>query len=178
MRRRSGRSLGAAGVSVALLLASVGYVLFRPRGDSPLSGSRASVEPPPVDPPTPPLVASSFSSIAGTWEFASLTGVPPSQLPEGALRDSRADIIIRGDGTFRWGRWTGYIEGSAGTFGMFVTRPANLRRRFEEYNASVGIVIEHDEMRVGLPDLGQDRDIDVGQTQEDIDSPDMLFRRV
>jgi hypothetical protein len=60
---------------------------------------------------------------------------------------------------------------------MFVTRPANLRQRFEEYNASVGIVITGDEMQVWLPDLGQDRDIDVGQTQEDIDSPDMLFRR-
>jgi hypothetical protein len=57
-------------------------------------------------------------------------------------------------------------------------RPANLRRRFEEYNASVGIVIVHGEMQVWLPDLGQDRDIDVGQSQEDIDSPDMLFRRV
>jgi hypothetical protein len=107
-----------------------------------------------------------------------LTGVPPSLLPDGALRDSRADIIIRGDGTFRWGRWTGYVEGSAGEFGMFVTRPANLRRRFAEYNASVGIVVVHDEMRVWLSDLGQDRDIDVGQAQEDIDSPDMLFRRL
>jgi hypothetical protein len=133
---------------------------------------------PSVDPPTPPPVASSFTSIAGTWEFTSLTGVPPALLPDGALRDSRADIIIRGDGTFRWGRWAGYLEGSAGKFGMFVTRPANLRRRFEEYNASIGLVIDHDEMRVWLPDLGQDRDIDVGQTQEDIDSPDMLFRRV
>jgi hypothetical protein len=178
MRGRRGRWLGAAGVSIALLLASFGYVLFRPRGDSPSSGSRASVGPPSVDPPTPPPVTSNVTSIAGTWEFASLTGVPPSLLPDGALPDSRDDIIIRGDGTFRWGRWTGYIEGSGGKFGMFVMRPANLRRRFEEYNASIGIVIVHGEMQVWLPDLGQDRDIDVGQSQEDIDSPDMLFRRV
>jgi hypothetical protein len=178
MRGRRGRWLGAAGVSIALLLASVGYVLFRPGGDGPSSGPRASVGPPSVDPPTPSTIASNVTSIAGTWEFASLTGVPPSLLPDGALRDSRADIIIRGDGTFRWGRWTGYVEGSAGEFGMFVTRPANLRRRFAEYNASVGIVVVHDEMRVWLSDLGQDRDIDVGQAQEDIDSPDMLFRRL
>jgi hypothetical protein len=178
MLGRRARWLGAAGVSMALLLASVSYVLFRPRGDGPSAGSQASVGPPSVDPPTPPPVASNFTSIAGTWEFASLTGVPPSLLPDGALRDSRDDIVIRGDGTFGWGRWTGYIEGSDGKFGMFVMRPANLRRRFEEYNASVGIVIVHGEMQVWLPDLGQDRDIDVGQSQEDIDSPDMLFRRV
>lgn len=30
---------------------------------------------------------------------------------------------------------------------------------------------------IRLPDLGQDRDVDRGEAQEDIDSPDMAFRR-
>jgi hypothetical protein len=33
-------------------------------------------------------------------------------------------------------------------------------------------------MLLVIPDLGQDRDIDLGQAAEDIDSPDMLFRRL
>jgi hypothetical protein len=33
-------------------------------------------------------------------------------------------------------------------------------------------------MQVWLPDLGQDRDVDFGDAVEDIDSPDMEFRRV
>jgi hypothetical protein len=33
-------------------------------------------------------------------------------------------------------------------------------------------------MQIWLPDLGQDRDVDFGDAVEDIDSPDMEFRRV
>lgn len=58
-----------------------------------------------------------------------------------------------------------------------VTRPGELRRRFDAFNAYVGLLRVRNELRVWLPDLGVDRDIDLGHFVDDIDLPDMLFRR-
>jgi hypothetical protein len=176
MSRSSARWLAAAGLSITLLTASVVCALSRSHGDGPITRSPRSDDPL-AESPSPGREASDLGSIEGTWEFVRLTGVPLSMLPEGALRGPRDDIVIRADGSFRWGSWEGFVQASAGTFGMFVTRPGTLRQRFDRYNASVGIVIVAGEMQIWLPDLGQDRDIDVGQAQEDIDSPDLLFRR-
>jgi hypothetical protein len=52
-----------------------------------------------------------------------------------------------------------------------------LGQRFADYGASATITIVGDEMRIWLPDLGQDRDVDFGDAVEDIDSPDMAFRK-
>jgi hypothetical protein len=62
---------------------------------------------------------------------------------------------------------------------MFVRRPVRLSRRFDEYDAGVGVQLLDGMLRVWLPDLGQDRDLDRGEeVQDDVDSPDMKFRRV
>jgi hypothetical protein len=115
--------------------------------------------------------------LIGAWEFEALTGVPPSELPSGALPDNRHDLIVEEDATFRWGRWGGRIKGSGSQFELFVTEPATLRTRFEDYGASISVVVTGQQLRMWLPDLGQDRDLDVGDAVEDIDSPDMAYRR-
>jgi hypothetical protein len=116
--------------------------------------------------------------IAGTWEFEALTGVPPAELPPGSVPDNRHDLVIDADGSFRWGSWSGYVDASGSGFALFVVRPARLGQDFVDYGASAGITIEGDEMRIWLPDLGRDRDVDIGAAVEDIDSPDMAFRKV
>lgn len=142
------------------------------------SGSPSTPRPSRVGSPPPSIIESPVpASISGTWEFETLTGVPPSLLPKGAVRDNRRDIVIREDGSFRWGHWAGSVERSGPEFFMFVTRPETLRRRFEDFDARVVLVRVRNTLKVWLPDLGQDRDIDYGQATEDIDSPDMLFRR-
>jgi hypothetical protein len=60
---------------------------------------------------------------------------------------------------------------------MFVTEPTPLRQWFDAYSAGIGLLLQGGELLVWLPDLGQDRDVDRGDAQEDIDSPDMAFRR-
>jgi hypothetical protein len=122
--------------------------------------------------------ASDVASIVGTWEFAALTGVPPAELPPGSVPDNRRDLVIRNDGSFRWGTWFGHVDGSGTEFALFIARPADLRQRFDDFGASVSISIVGHRMQIWLPDLGQDRDVDFGDAVEDIDSPDMEFRRV
>jgi hypothetical protein len=57
-------------------------------------------------------------------------------------------------------------------------RADTLRQRFDEYSAGIGLLLQGSALLIWLPDLGQDRDVDRGEAQEDIDSPDMAFRRV
>ena len=92
--------------------------------------------------------------------------------------DNRRDLVIRNDGSFRWGTWFGHVDGSGTEFALFIARPAGLRQRFDDFGASVSIPIVGRRMQIWLPDLGQDRDVDFGDAVEDIDSPDMEFRRV
>lgn len=120
---------------------------------------------------------SDVASIAGTWEFEALTGVPPAELPPGSVPDNRHDLVIDDDGSFRWGSWSGHVEATGTGFALYVERPERLGRRFMDYGASAGVTIDGDEMRIWLPDLGRDRDVDIGAAVEDIDSPDMAFRR-
>ena len=122
--------------------------------------------------------ASDVASVVGTWEFAALTGVPPAELPSGSVPDNRRDLVIRSDGSFRWGTWFGHVDGSGTEFDLFIARPAGLRQRFDDFGASVSISIVGHRMQIGLPDLGQDRDVDFGDAVDDFDSPDMEFRRV
>lgn len=118
-----------------------------------------------------------IGSIEGVWVFQALTGVPPSELPPGSVPDNRHDFVIHESGSFRWGTWSGRVEGSGNDFLLVVERPRRLGRRFAEYQASVGAWIDGNRLQVWLPDLGQDRDLDFGAAVEDIDSPDMAFRR-
>jgi len=167
-------------VSVVLLLVSGGYLLVRSRSTTTLpardadgsGGSRVSGS---LSPATTTL---DFTPIAGTWRFASITGVAPELLPPGAVPDNRSDIVIRKEGSFRWGHWSGRVEGSGRSFALFVTEPIPLRQRFDEYSAAIGLLLQGGRLLVSLPDLGQDRDVDRGEAQEDIDSPDMAFRKV
>lgn len=116
--------------------------------------------------------------IIGTWQFEALTGVLPSDLPPGALPDNQHDLFVGQDATFKWGQWAGRIEGSRSQFKLFVTKPATLRNRFVDYGASINVVVADQHMRIWLPDLGQDRDVDRGEeVVDDNDSPDMAFRR-
>jgi hypothetical protein len=121
---------------------------------------------------------SEVASIEGTWVFDALTGVRPSQLPPGSVPDNRHDIVIDETGSFHWGSWSGHVEGSGNDLKLFVEQPRELGRRFAEYQASVSAWIAGGRMKVWLPDLGQDRDVDFGTAVEDIDSPDMAFRRL
>jgi hypothetical protein len=143
-------------------------------------GSVGSRGPGPAGSPSPSPGSSDLSAAIGTWEFVARTGVPLPLLPPGAVRGPESNLVIHADGSFRCGGWTGFVrfEGSEGEFALFLTHPANLRRRFKEYNAGVGVSIDGRKMQTIFPDLGQDRDIDYGQAQEDIDSADMLFRRI
>ena len=170
-----------ATVSVVLLLATAGYLLVRSRGDAvpevgETEGSSGSA---PSDPSPSPRPQSDVTRIVGIWRFDSITGVAPADLPPGAVRDNRRDIVIQDDGAFRWGAWSGRVERSDREYVLFVKRPARLSRRFDEYDAGVGVQLLDGMLRVWLSDLGQDRDLDRGEeVQQDIDSPDMTFRRV
>ena len=73
------------------------------------SGSAADVD---VQPHLSDGTASDIASVVGTWEFAALTGVPPAELPTGSVPDDRRDLVIRNDGSFRWGTWLGHVDGS------------------------------------------------------------------
>ena len=117
------------------------------------------------------------AGITGRWRFEALTGVPPDELPAGALPDNRHDLVISPDGEFRWGRWSGVVSGAGTRFSMDVTGPASLAQRFDDYGAGIGVLRDGDELHIWLPDLGQDRDVDVGSAVEDIDAPDMAFVR-
>jgi hypothetical protein len=123
-------------------------------------------------------VDAGISAIEGRWVFDALTGVPPSDLPPGSVPDNRHDIVIDETGSFHWGAWSGHVEGSGKDFLLLVDQPPQLGRRFAEYQASVAAWIEGNRMQVWLPDLGVDRDVDLGAAVEDIDSPDMAFRSV
>ena len=146
----------------------------RGSSDVATSVSAADVD---VQPHQSDATAPDVASIVGTWEFASLTGVPPAELPPGSVPDNRRDLVIRNDGSFRWGTWFGRADGSGTEFDLFIARPAGLRQRFDDFGASLSISIVGHRMQIWLPDLGQDRDVDFGDAVEDIDSPDMEFRR-
>jgi len=169
-----------AALSVVLLLATSGYLLVRSRGDAARDvaegdGSGGLV---PTDPGPSPTLEPDVTRIVGIWRFKSITGVAPMNLPPGAVRDNRGDIVIGDDGTFRWGVWSGHVEGSDREYVLFVRRPPRLSRRFDEYHAGVSVQFLDGVLRVWLPDLGKDRDLDRGEAHEDIDSPDMTFLRV
>jgi hypothetical protein len=115
------------------------------------------------------------TGIVGRWRFDRVTGVPPRELPPGAVPDNREDLVIALDGTFTWGAWSGTASGAAGRFALVVTDPPELAERFADYAASIVVVVGRDGMRIWLPDLGQDRDVDIGSAGEDIDAPDMAF---
>ena len=121
--------------------------------------------------------STSPASIAGTWTFDALVGVPPAELPPGSVPDNRHHLVIEADGSFRWGSWADHVDASGSGFALFVVHPVRLGQRFIDYGASAGISIVRDAMRIWLPDLGRDRDVDIGAAVEDIDSPDMSFRR-
>jgi hypothetical protein len=179
-RRKTGWWFGVTSVAVVLTAISTALLLSRPRDQALLQGGGSGDSPGPAGSPSPSLGASDLSAAIGTWEFVARTGVPLPLLPPSAVRGPEADLVIHADGSFQWGGWTGFVrfEGSEGEFALFLTHPANLRRRFKEYNAGVGVSIAGRKMQIIFPDLGQDRDIDYGQAQEDIDSNVMLFRRV
>jgi len=117
------------------------------------------------------------TGIVGRWRFAAITGVPPVELPRGALPDNRHDLVISRTGTFRWGRWSGIVRGAGTRFSLEVTAPAPLAQRFDDYGAAIGILRDGDGIQIWLPDLGQDRDVDIGSAVEDIDPPDVAFVR-
>jgi hypothetical protein len=170
-----------ATVSIVLLLATAGYLLVRSRGDAApdVGETEGSGGAAPSDPPPSAQPPSDVTRIVGIWRFDSITGVAPEDLPLDAVQDNRRDIVIQDDGAFRWGAWSGRVEGSDREYVLFVRRPARLSRRFDEYDAGVRVQLLDGMLRVWLPDLGQDRDVDRGEeVQEDIDSPDMTFRRV
>jgi hypothetical protein len=76
------------------------------------------------------------------------------------------------------GTWLGHVDGSDPGSALLIAGPTDLRQRFDDFGASVSISIVGNRMQIWLPDRGQDRDVDVGDAVEDIDSPDMEFRRV
>jgi hypothetical protein len=76
------------------------------------------------------------------------------------------------------GTWFGHVDGSDPGSALLIAGPTDLRQRFDDFGASVSISIVGNRMQIWLPDLGQDRDVDVGDAVEDIDSPDMEFRQV
>jgi hypothetical protein len=110
----------------------------------------------------------------------STRGVPGfvGWLLDGNGSRDRHDLVIDADGSFRWGPWSGYIDAWSSEFALFVIRPERLGQDFADYGERAGITIEGDEMRIWLPDLGRDRDVDIGAAVEDIDSPDTAFRKI
>jgi hypothetical protein len=117
------------------------------------------------------------TGVVGRWRFDAITGVPPDELPKDALRDNRNDLAIAEDGSFRWGGWTGTVTGAGTDFLLDITAPAALRERFDFYGAAIVILRDGRTLKIWLPDLGADRDIDKGSAGEDIDSPDLAFVR-
>jgi hypothetical protein len=117
-------------------------------------------------------------STRGSSDVARSVSAADVELPPGSVPDDRRDLVIRNDGSFRWGTWLGHVDGSDPGSALLIARPTDLRQRFDDFGASVSISIVGNRMQIWLPDLGQDRDVDFGDAVEDIDSPDMEFRRV
>jgi hypothetical protein len=115
--------------------------------------------------------------IVGRWRFDAITGVPPDELPKDALRDNRSDLVIAADGSYRWGAWRGTVTGAGTDFLLDITAPAALRERFDFYGAAIVVLRDGRTLKIWLPDLGADRDIDFGTAGEDIDSPDLALVR-
>jgi hypothetical protein len=135
----------------------------RGSSDVAISGSGADVD---VQPHRSDGTPSDVASIVGTWEFAALTGVPPAKLPHGSIPDDRRDLVIRNDGSFRWGTWLGYVDGSDPGSALLIAGPTDLRQRFDDFGASVSTSIVGNRMQIWLLDLGQDRDVDVGDASK------------
>jgi hypothetical protein len=117
------------------------------------------------------------TGIVGRWRFDAITGVLPDELPKQALRDNRNDLVIAADGSFRWGGWTGMVTGAGTDFLLDITAPPALRERFDFYGAAIVVLRDGRTLKIWLPDLGADRDVDVGSAGDDIDSPDLAFVR-
>jgi hypothetical protein len=117
------------------------------------------------------------TGIVGRWRFDAITGVPPDELPKQALRDNRNDLVIAADGSFHWGGWTGMVTGAGTDFLLDITAPTALRERFDFYGAAIVVLRDGRTLKIWLPDLGADRDVDVGSAGDDIDSPDLAFVR-
>jgi hypothetical protein len=124
----------------------------------------------------------SSRAIAGTYRLVPRGAPHFTPLPAGALRGPHDDLLIRADGTFKWGTWSGSVSGSSASLTLLVQHPSRPTwRSFYGDRLPVGIAIDGDRLQVWLPDLGVDRDIDRGLavgTGQDADAPDMLFRRV
>jgi hypothetical protein len=163
-----------------ILVSSVASVSCGRGAQPDAPSSSRSVDAPPLDTtesPAPSVDPFVPNGIVGRWRFDAITGVPPDELPEDALRDNRSDLVIAGDGSFRWGGWTGTVSGAGTDFLLDITAPAALRMRFDFYGAAIVLLRDGRAMRIWLPDLGEDRDVDVGSAGEDIDSPDLAFVR-
>lgn len=85
--------------------------------------------------------------------------------------------MIAADGSFRWGGWTATVAGAGTDFLLDIAAPAALRERLNFYGAAIVVLRAGRTLKIWLPDLGADRDIDVGSAGEDIDSPDLAFVR-
>ena len=124
----------------------------------------------------------SWGAIVGRYRFVPGGAPHYNPLPAGALRGPHDDLVIRADGTFGWGRWSGSVSGSPASLTLLVEHPNRPTWRFFYGDRlPVGIAIDGVRLKVWLPDLGVDRDIDRGETVgtgQDDDAPDMLFRRV
>jgi len=155
-------------VAIAVILASV-------------ASSCSDQTPPPRRTSSSSTVAG-LSSLAGTYRFVPRGVERTSPLPPGALRGPHDDLVIRGDGRFTWGAWTGSVEGSPGFLILLVTHPTrSLWRSFDRAGLSIGIAQHGRNLLLWLPDLGIDRDVDRGVAVgagADIDPPDMLFHLI
>ena len=69
------------------------------------------------------------------------------------------------------------MTGAGTDFLLDITAPAALREWFDFYGAAIVVLRDGRTLKIWLPDLGADRDIDVGSAGEDIDSPDLAFVR-
>jgi hypothetical protein len=159
--------------SIAVVSCGQGPPPDSPSSSPPVGASPADASESPVQ-GVGPFVG---TGIVGRWRFDAITGVPPDELPKQALRDNRNDLVIAADGSFRWGRWTGMVTGAGTDFLLDITAPTALRERFDFYGAAIVVLRDGRTLKIWLPDLGADRDVDVGSAGDDIDSPDLAFVR-
>lgn len=159
--------------SIAVVSCGQGPPPDSPSSSPPVGASPADASESPVQ-AVGPFVG---TGIVGRWRFDAITGVPPDELPKQALRDNRNDLVIAADGSFRWGRWTGMVTGAGTDFLLDITAPTALRERFDFYGAAIVVLRDGRTLKIWLPDLGADRDVDVGSAGDDIDSPDLAFVR-
>jgi hypothetical protein len=178
---RRDRLFGSELRLVAVIVVSSVAAVSCGRGPPPNSSSSSPpVEASPADTsasPVPSVGPFVGTGIVGRWRFDAITGVSPDELPKDALRDNRDDLVIAADGLFRWGGWTGTVTGAGTDFLLDITAPTALRKRFDFSGAAIVVLRAGRTLKIWLPDLGTDRDVDMGSAGEDIDSPDLAFVR-